>query len=159
MSAGPSCRCCRFRFLACVAGNPGVRFYAGGSGQETTPTIPSRRAGSACGCLPAAAPQPANNPLFAGFADQLRCAAALPPVHGLRAACQAPPRRPAGTPLVSSRGHRLGSLCIFDLRPRRLSADALNLLACLAEMAARLLEEHQVGEEKKRKNKYARRMD
>ncbi|KAL4441895.1 hypothetical protein ABPG77_003811 [Micractinium sp. CCAP 211/92] len=69
----------RFRFLACVAGNPGVRFYA-------------------------------------------------------------------GTPLVSSRGHRLGSLCIFDLRPRRLSADALNLLACLAEMAARLLEEHQAAE-------------
>ncbi|KAL4433900.1 hypothetical protein ABPG75_000341 [Micractinium tetrahymenae] len=52
----------------------------------------------------------------------------------------------AGTPLVSSRGHRLGSLCIFDLKPRRLSADALNLLACLAEMAARLLEEHQVAE-------------
>ena len=46
---------------------------------------------------------------------------------------------------MSSRGHRLGSLCVFDLTPRTLSTDALNLLASLAEMAARLLEESQVG--------------
>jgi hypothetical protein len=38
----------------------------------------------------------------------------------------------------------MGSLCLFDFQPRRLSADALNLLACLAEMATRLLEEHKV---------------
>lgn len=63
-----------------------------------------------------------------------------PPTHP----AGAPAHPAAGTPLVSSRGRRLGSLCIFDLRPRRLSADALHLLACLAEMAARLLEEHQV---------------
>ncbi|KAK9807645.1 hypothetical protein WJX72_005215 [[Myrmecia] bisecta] len=46
----------------------------------------------------------------------------------------------AGVPLVAATGHRLGSLCISDTRPRDLDAESCNLLCNLAELAVRELE-------------------
>ena len=46
----------------------------------------------------------------------------------------------AGCPLLSSTGHRLGSLCIVDTAPRRLGADKLRMLSGFADLAVRQLE-------------------
>ena len=46
----------------------------------------------------------------------------------------------AGAPLVSSTGHRLGSLCIIDRKPRTLDAESCNVLCNFAEVIIRELE-------------------
>jgi PAS domain S-box-containing protein len=46
----------------------------------------------------------------------------------------------AGTPLVTPEGHALGTLCVIDRRPRRLSRAARDTLARLARQGAQLLE-------------------
>jgi GAF domain-containing protein len=46
----------------------------------------------------------------------------------------------AGCPLLSSTGHRLGSLCIVDTAPRRQGADKLRMLSGFADLAVRQLE-------------------
>jgi diguanylate cyclase (GGDEF)-like protein len=46
----------------------------------------------------------------------------------------------AGAPLRSSSGHNLGTLCVIDRRPRRLSAEQLALLQRLADLVMRELE-------------------
>ncbi|GIH78098.1 sensor histidine kinase [Planobispora longispora] len=46
----------------------------------------------------------------------------------------------AGAPMISSRGHALGTVCVMDRRPRRLSAEQHQMLAVLAENATLLLE-------------------
>ena len=40
----------------------------------------------------------------------------------------------AGAPLVSSAGHRLGTLCFTDSKPRKFDAESCNVLNNLAEM-------------------------
>jgi GAF domain-containing protein len=44
-------------------------------------------------------------------------------------------------PLVAANGHRMGTLCFADEVPRSFAAADVRLLANLAELAARLLEE------------------
>ncbi|MFM8260048.1 MAG: GGDEF domain-containing protein [Vulcanococcus sp.] len=46
----------------------------------------------------------------------------------------------AGAPLRSSSGHNLGTLCVIDQRPRRLSGEQLGLLQRLADLVMRELE-------------------
>ncbi|KAK9810348.1 hypothetical protein WJX72_009180 [[Myrmecia] bisecta] len=46
----------------------------------------------------------------------------------------------AGAPLVSSRGHRLGSLCVVDYKPRKFDAESCNLLCNFATMVVRDVE-------------------
>lgn len=46
----------------------------------------------------------------------------------------------AGAPLIASNGHRLGSLCVIDRRPRTLDTEQLALLCNFAEMAVREME-------------------
>lgn len=46
-------------------------------------------------------------------------------------------------PLISSTGHRVGTLCIADLVPRAFSGHDIRLLSNFAELAARLLEQSQ----------------
>jgi len=46
----------------------------------------------------------------------------------------------AGAPLRSSSGHNLGTLCVIDQRPRRLSGEQLGLLQRLADRVMRELE-------------------
>ncbi|WP_344862675.1 GAF domain-containing sensor histidine kinase [Planomonospora alba] len=48
----------------------------------------------------------------------------------------------AGAPMVSSRGYALGTVCVLDLRPRRLNAQRRQALLTLAREAAVLLEAH-----------------
>ncbi|GGT01325.1 sensor histidine kinase [Planobispora rosea] len=48
----------------------------------------------------------------------------------------------AGAPMISSRGHALGTVCVMDHRPRRLSPEQHQMLTVLAENAALLLEAH-----------------
>lgn len=43
----------------------------------------------------------------------------------------------AAAPLVTSRGHRLGSLCVVDYRPREFDAECCNMLANFAEIVVR----------------------
>lgn len=50
----------------------------------------------------------------------------------------------AGAPLVTSSGHRLGSLCIIDRKPRELEADSCNVLINFAEIVVRELEKERV---------------
>ena len=45
-------------------------------------------------------------------------------------------------PLRLADGHRVGTLCVIDRQPRRLSDPQREALACLAELASRLLELH-----------------
>ena len=45
----------------------------------------------------------------------------------------------AGQPLRLPDGHRVGTLCVMDRQPRRLSDQQREVLACLAQAAARLL--------------------
>ena len=47
----------------------------------------------------------------------------------------------AGAPLVGSDGHRYGTLCLTDLRPRRFSPEMLLLLVNFAELVVRQLEQ------------------
>lgn len=49
----------------------------------------------------------------------------------------------AGAPLVTSGGHRLGSLCIIDRKPRELEAHSCNVLINFAEIVVRELEKEQ----------------
>ncbi|KAG7671912.1 putative Mitogen-activated protein kinase kinase kinase 11 [Nannochloris sp. 'desiccata'] len=46
----------------------------------------------------------------------------------------------AGCPLVASKGQRLGTLCLVDFKSRHFSSSAYNILANLAEIAAREVE-------------------
>ena len=46
----------------------------------------------------------------------------------------------AGAPLVDAAGHGLGSLCVVDRTPRRLTADQLAALAALSRQVVALLE-------------------
>ena len=50
----------------------------------------------------------------------------------------------AGAPLVTSTGHRLGSLCIIDRKPRELEAESCNVLINFAEIIVRELEKEQM---------------
>lgn len=50
----------------------------------------------------------------------------------------------AGAPLITSTGHRLGSLCIIDRKPRELLAESCNVLINLAEIVVRELEKEQM---------------
>jgi len=50
----------------------------------------------------------------------------------------------AGAPLVTSSGHRLGSLCIIDRMPRELEANSCNVLINFAEIVVRELEKERV---------------
>ena len=43
----------------------------------------------------------------------------------------------AAAPLVTSLGHRLGSLCVVDYRPREFDAECCNMLANFAEIVVR----------------------
>ena len=44
-----------------------------------------------------------------------------------------------GAPLVSSAGHRLGTLCFTDSKPRKFDAESCNVLNNLAEMVGGVL--------------------
>ncbi len=46
----------------------------------------------------------------------------------------------AGTPLVASDGHRLGTLCFADAAPRAFDAERCNILNNMAELVVRELE-------------------
>lgn len=46
----------------------------------------------------------------------------------------------AGTPLVLTSGHALGTLCLIDIQPRQLGAVELAILATLRQMVVRELE-------------------
>ncbi|WP_230880065.1 GAF domain-containing sensor histidine kinase [Planomonospora sp. ID67723] len=48
----------------------------------------------------------------------------------------------AGAPLLSSRGHALGTVCLFDHRPRQLTSEQREVLLSLAANATMLLELH-----------------
>ncbi|GIH80632.1 sensor histidine kinase [Planobispora longispora] len=48
----------------------------------------------------------------------------------------------AGVPLLSSRGHALGTVCVLDHRPRRLTSDQRATLFALARSVTTLLELH-----------------
>ena len=50
----------------------------------------------------------------------------------------------AGAPLITSSGHRMGSLCIIDRKPRELEAESLNVLINFAEIVVRELEKDQM---------------
>ena len=56
-----------------------------------------------------------------------------------------PPPFRTGAPLIGSHRHRLGSLCVIDMRPRSISAGLLNLLTNFAELVVREIEREQVG--------------
>ena len=43
----------------------------------------------------------------------------------------------AAAPLVTSLGHRLGSLCVIDYQPREFDAECCNMLANFAEIVVR----------------------
>lgn len=51
----------------------------------------------------------------------------------------------AGAPLIASNGHRLGSLCVVDLKPRQLDTEQLALLCNFAEMAVREMEKDKLS--------------
>ncbi|GAA3441559.1 GAF domain-containing sensor histidine kinase [Planomonospora venezuelensis] len=55
-----------------------------------------------------------------------------------------------GAPLLSSRGHTLGTVCLFDHRPRRLTSEQREVLLSLAANATMLLEAHGRAEERDR---------
>ena len=46
----------------------------------------------------------------------------------------------AGTQLVSSKGHRLGTLCFADDKPRSFNAENCNILNNMGELIVRELE-------------------
>lgn len=48
----------------------------------------------------------------------------------------------AGMPLVSAEGHRYGTLCVIDTRPRTLAARQLEALVCLSRHVLALIERH-----------------
>ena len=50
----------------------------------------------------------------------------------------------AGAPLITSTGHRLGSLCIIDRKPRELEAESCNVLINFAEVVMRELEKEKM---------------
>jgi hypothetical protein len=50
----------------------------------------------------------------------------------------------AGAPLISSTGHRLGSLCVIDRVPRELEAHSCSVLINFAEIVVRELEKEQM---------------
>lgn len=52
----------------------------------------------------------------------------------------------AGSPLVSSSGHRLGSLCVIDRSPRWFTAEDCNLLCNFAELTVREIEAERAAE-------------
>ncbi|MFM2054182.1 MAG: hypothetical protein RL456_2219 [Pseudomonadota bacterium] len=51
----------------------------------------------------------------------------------------------AGVPLVTAQGYAIGTLCVFDTRPRQLDATQIDLLKLLAGHAARLLDRRADG--------------
>jgi serine/threonine protein kinase len=50
----------------------------------------------------------------------------------------------AGSPLVGSRGHRYGTLCVIDSKPRRFTAEQYLMLCHFAELATRELERDKI---------------
>ena len=48
----------------------------------------------------------------------------------------------AGTPLTSPDGHNLGTLCVIDRKPRRLSSEQRETLERLGRQVIRLFEQH-----------------
>eukprot|EP00891_Asterochloris_glomerata_P001527 jgi/Astpho2/1527/Aster-05401 len=50
----------------------------------------------------------------------------------------------AGAPLVTSTGHRLGSLCVIDKKPRHFDAESCNLLCNFAEVVVREIEKEKL---------------
>ncbi|KAK9808554.1 hypothetical protein WJX73_008047 [Symbiochloris irregularis] len=63
----------------------------------------------------------------------------------------------AGSPLVCSNGNRLGSMCMMDIKPRRFSAEELQVLANMSEMAVRHIEkDHYLQMQKTTKAKLLR---
>jgi GAF domain-containing protein len=46
----------------------------------------------------------------------------------------------AGAPLITPKGHRLGTICAIDLRPRRLSGAQKDTLSALSRLVIRQLE-------------------
>lgn len=52
----------------------------------------------------------------------------------------------AGSPLVSSSGHRLGSLCVIDRSPRYFTSEDCNLLCNFAELTVREIESERAVE-------------
>ena len=68
--------------------------------------------------------------------------ATLDPVHGSNPlVTQDGVRCYAGVPLISSRGHVLGNLCVVGLEERTFSADEVEVLRELAREAVRRIEE------------------
>ncbi len=47
-----------------------------------------------------------------------------------------------GAPLIASNGHRLGMLCVFDTKPRKVDANTAQIVCNLAELAVRELEKN-----------------
>ena len=52
----------------------------------------------------------------------------------------------AGIPLITSRGFALGSLCVIDRRPRRLTAEKLSTLRILASQVVQQIELREIAE-------------
>lgn len=58
----------------------------------------------------------------------------------------------AGSPLVTSKGHTLGTLCVIDRKPRQLDTQQIDVLNALAKNVVNLIEKHRASvEAKKRK--------
>ncbi|MET0377760.1 MAG: EAL domain-containing protein [Spongiibacteraceae bacterium] len=50
----------------------------------------------------------------------------------------------AGMPLINPQGFALGTLCVVDHHPRRLTDEQRNAMTCLSRLAVALLEQHKV---------------
>jgi GAF domain-containing protein len=58
----------------------------------------------------------------------------------------------SGAPLVTSKGHRIGTLCMCDFKPRYFPASAYNIVLNFAEVVVRELEKGIVTEDLRRRN-------
>lgn len=47
-----------------------------------------------------------------------------------------------GAPLIASNGHRLGMMCVYDTKPRKVDANTAQIVCNLAELAVRELEKN-----------------
>ena len=47
-----------------------------------------------------------------------------------------------GAPLIASNGHRLGMMCVYDTKPRKVDANIAQIVCNLAELAVRELEKN-----------------
>ena len=130
----------RFSQHPCVKGPPGIRFYAGGGPScsdalrhccKRLPLPPGQLPATSAGCCQA---------VLGNFSPPARSRRATSPAN------RTPPLLPhTGAPLIGSRRHRLGSLCVIDMRPRSISAGLLNTLTNFAELVVREIERDQVG--------------